>query len=92
MTRTRQDEYKTKDQLINELVILRQRMAELEILETKHKKAEEALRESEEIYRVLVDQMTEGYMIVRGDRILFANRRWVEILGIPVKKLIGENY
>ncbi|MCJ7523236.1 MAG: PAS domain S-box protein [Dehalococcoidia bacterium] len=67
-------------------------MAELEILETKHKKAEEALRESEEIYRVLVDQMTEGYMIVRGDRILFANRRWVEILGIPVKKLIGENY
>jgi len=92
MARTRQDEYKTKDQLINELVILRQRMAELETLETKHKQAEEALRESEEVYRVLVDQMTEGYMIVRGDRILFANRRWVEILGIPVKKLIGENY
>jgi len=92
MARTPQDEHKNKDQLINELVILRQRMAELEILETKHKQAEEALRESEETYRALVNHMTEGYMVVRGDRILFANRRWVEILGIPAHELIGENY
>jgi PAS domain S-box-containing protein len=92
MTHTRQDEDKTKDQLISELAILRQRMAKLKALETKHKRAEEALRESEETYRALVDHMTEGYMIVRGHRILFANRRWAEILGIPAEKLIGENY
>ena len=92
MTHTRQDEDKTKDQLMNELVTLRQRIAELEALEIKHKQVEEALRESEETYRALVDHMTEGYMIVRGDRILFANRRWAEILGIPAEKLIGENY
>ena len=92
MTRTRQDKDEAKDQLMNELVILRQRIAELEALEIKHKQVEEALRESEETYRALVDNMTEGYMIVRGNRIKFANRRWAEILGIPADKLIGENY
>ena len=92
MARNLQDEYKTKDQLINELVVLRQRMAELETLEARHKRAEDALRESEETYRALVDHMTEGYMVVRGNRILFANKRWLEILGIPADELIGENY
>ena len=92
MTPSRQDEDETKDQLINELVVLRQRIAELEALEIKHKQVEEALRESEETYRALVDHMTEGYMIVRGNRIKFANIRWAEILGIPPEKLIGENY
>jgi len=92
MTRTRQDKDEAKDQLMNELVILRQRIAELEALEIKHKQVEEALRESEETYRALVDHMTEGYMIVRGNRIKFVNRRWAEILGIPADKLIGENY
>ncbi|MBA7595461.1 hypothetical protein ES703_02424 [subsurface metagenome] len=92
MTRTRQDKDEAKDQLMNELVTLRQRIAELEALEIKHKQVEEALRESEETYRALVDHMTEGYMIVRGNRIKFANRRWAEILGIPADKLIGENY
>ena len=92
MTRTRQDKDETKDQLMNELVTLQQRIAELEALEIKHKQVEEALRESEETCRALVDHMTEGYMIVRGNRIKFANIRWAEILGIPADKLIGENY
>ena len=38
------DERKTKVQLINELVELRQRMAELEALETERKQAENELR------------------------------------------------
>ena len=92
MTRTRQDKDETKDQPMNELVTLRQRIAKLEALEIKHKQVEEALRESEETYRALVDHMTEGYMIVRGNRIWFANKRWSEILGIPAEKLIGVNY
>jgi len=38
------DERKTKEQLTNELVELRQRVAELEASEIEHKRAEEALR------------------------------------------------
>jgi hypothetical protein len=48
MTRTRQDKDETKDQLMNELVTLRQRIAKLEALEIKHIQVEVALRESEE--------------------------------------------
>ena len=39
------DEKKTKDQLIDELVKLRQRMTALEALEAAHSRAEEALRQ-----------------------------------------------
>jgi PAS domain S-box-containing protein len=39
------DERKTKGQLVNELVELRQRIAELEASETEHRRVEEALRE-----------------------------------------------
>ena len=42
------DEHKTKEQLIKELVELRQRVAELEAADTERKRAEEALRESEQ--------------------------------------------
>jgi len=41
------DKDKTKEQLINELAELRQRIAELEASETERKRAEEALQESE---------------------------------------------
>ena len=40
-------EDKTKDQLINEVIALRQRIAELETLETERKRAEETLKESQ---------------------------------------------
>ncbi len=42
------DEDKTKEQLIDELVELRRRGAELEASEVEYKRAAEALRESEE--------------------------------------------
>lgn len=48
------DEGETKEQLVNELVELRQRITDLEALETERKQAEEELRESEEKYRSLV--------------------------------------
>ena len=52
------DENKTKEQLIQELAEMRQRVAELE--QWKQKRAENALRESEEKYRSLYSSMSEG--------------------------------
>jgi len=54
------DEEKTKEQLINELVKLHQRITELEKLEAKRKQAGEALRESEEKFRTLVEELSEA--------------------------------
>ncbi|MEW6570428.1 MAG: sensor domain-containing diguanylate cyclase [Nitrospirota bacterium] len=53
-----QNEEKTKEQLINELVAFRQRIADLEILETQHKQTEQALIESEERYKRLIKAVT----------------------------------
>ena len=48
------DENKTKEQLIDELVEIRQQLAELEAADTQRTQAEEALRDSEEQYRSFV--------------------------------------
>ncbi|MEJ2364089.1 MAG: GAF domain-containing protein [Deltaproteobacteria bacterium] len=46
---------KTKDQLIDEMKQLGQRIAELELLEEQSKQAQKALRESEELFRLAAD-------------------------------------
>jgi len=48
------DEDRTKEQLVNELAMLRQRITELEALEGKRKRIEETLRESEERIHTIV--------------------------------------
>ena len=53
------DEDKTRESLIEELGELRQRVAELEASETKRKRAEEALRDSEEKYRPLAESLPD---------------------------------
>jgi PAS domain S-box-containing protein len=58
------DENKTKEKLINELVELRHRVAQLERLETEHKQTEEALRESEKRYRDLYESAPNAYFSV----------------------------
>jgi len=45
------------------------------------KRAERALRESEEKFRSLAEQSLQGMFVLRGDRIVFANRMLAEICG-----------
>ncbi|MBA7549478.1 hypothetical protein ES705_41962 [subsurface metagenome] len=49
---------KTKEQLIDELAILRQQITELQKSEIKHRQIEESLRDSEEKFRILVEMAT----------------------------------
>lgn len=60
---------------------------------TQREKAEEALRESEQKYRNLVDSMTEGLgMQDKSGRIQFLNRRACEMLGYQLEELIGKPF
>jgi len=68
------DKAMTKERLISELAELRQQIAELETLKTKHKKVEEALQEAEKRYRSILDGMMEGCQIINSDwRYVYVN-------------------
>ena len=48
---------------------------------TNRKMAEEALAESEERYRTAIEHSNDAVAIIRGDKIQYVNRRFVEIFG-----------
>ncbi|MEO0470623.1 MAG: PAS domain S-box protein [Bacteroidota bacterium] len=53
--------------------------------------SEEALRQSEQKYRTLVEKMNEGLILTDNDEtILFVNKRICEILGRPKEQIIGQ--
>ena len=57
----------------------------------RHRKREEALRESESRYRTLVEGMNEGVIVVDNDHIIrFVNRRVCEMLGYDANELQGQ--
>jgi PAS domain S-box-containing protein len=59
---------------------------------TERKRAEEALRESEERYRQLVEMMNEGLAVADGDyRFSYANNRFCEMLGYRPEEMIGRS-
>ena len=86
------DARKSKKQLINELVELRQQIAELEALEAERERSQKAWRESEDKYRILVEQANDGILIVQDGMIKFANRRLAEANGRTVEELLNTNF
>ncbi len=56
---------------------------------TKRKRAEAALRASEEKYSGLVENSLTGIYIDQDSKIVFANKRFAEIYGYPVEELLG---
>ena len=59
---------------------------------TERKRAEEALRESEEKYRSLVDGASEAILVVQDGMLKFVNRRAVELAGYSEQELIGKSF
>ncbi len=84
---------KTREQLINEFAEMRQRVTELEVLESERKRAEGALRENEGCLRDLFETMAEGVVLIAPDgRIVKANRAAECILGIRRSEIEGRDY
>ncbi|MGC9396240.1 MAG: sensor histidine kinase [Anaerolineae bacterium] len=100
-----QDGHKTRPQLLSELAALRQRVAELEMLETAHlftaadkqaeaieKVREEALRVSETRYRRLFEAAQDGILILDADtgQITDVNPFLTDLLGYSHAELVGK--
>lgn len=87
------DKDKTKDQLLFELVSFRQRVNELEASKAECKQMDAALSESEERYHSLVESTEDAvYLINRNDIYLYANKRYLQRLDLPLDKVVGHNY
>lgn len=88
------DKDKTKDQLLSELTELRRRIAQFESTEMESRQAEEALRESEDKFRVIFSNSLDAVMIIDGKsgQILSVNQATQRILGYEDKALIGNHF
>ncbi|MCX5904507.1 MAG: PAS domain S-box protein [Proteobacteria bacterium] len=56
---------------------------------TERRQADEALRESEEKYRILVERASDGIIIVQDAIVRFANQRMAELDGSTVEQIVG---
>lgn len=58
---------------------------------TEKKHTERIIKESEEKYRTLMENMNEVVMVVdNDDRVLYVNKKFTEILGYSVEEVLGE--
>ncbi|SNQ61035.1 PAS domain-containing sensor histidine kinase [Candidatus Methanoperedens nitratireducens] len=86
------NEDKTKEQLIHELMELRQRNTELEKSEIRRTQIENELRDSEKLYRVLYEENPSIYFTIDdGGKVLSINNFGAEQLGYTVEELIGQS-
>ncbi len=86
------DEVKTKEQLIAKLAQMRQRIAELEAAEIERKRAEEALRESEEKYRALMEEAPIGICNVdTKGKFTYVNKTILQGTGYSREELVGKS-
>jgi PAS domain S-box-containing protein len=84
------DAEKSKEQLINELVELRQYVAALDATETERKRAEDSIRESEEKYRSLFEHANDSIFIIDPStrRFIDFNEKASTRLGYTRKELL----
>jgi len=87
------DSNQSKQELVSEVMRMRQRVAELEAAEAEHKRTEETLRQSEERYRTILHEMDEGYYEVDlAGSYTFFNDVVGARLGYARQELMGMNY
>ena len=89
----KRDEDRTKEQLVNELAELRQRIAELQASETERQQMREALRHAEERYRTILEEMHDGYYETDlAGNFTFFNDSICQILGYSKAEMMGMDY
>ena len=87
------DEMHSKEELLKELAALRQRIADLEQMDRAHKQSQEALQESEERYRTIVEaQMELVCRFLPDGKLTFVNEAICQLLGEEREDIIGQNF
>ena len=59
---------------------------------TERKNIEEALKESEEKYRLIVEHANDGIEITQDDKIIYSNARFAEMLGYTQEEIMNVSF
>ena len=59
---------------------------------TDRKRAEDALRESEKLYKSLIEQSTDAMYLLQGERLIFVNRAWEELFGYTAAEVLRPEF
>ena len=87
------DEEKTKEQLINELAEMSQRIAELEVSETEHSRSEQKLLESEKRFRDITENALEWIWECDTDgKYIYAGSVVEKILGYKPEEVLEKHF
>ena len=89
MTKEKKDADRSKDELLEQVASLRQRIRELEIAETRRALAEQELRASEERYRRLVEVLPVSVVVSVEGKIVVVNTAAAKLAGTLPEKLVG---
>jgi PAS domain S-box-containing protein len=86
------DANKTKDQLVSELMALRQKVSELEASDARRRRAGDMPGQGEEWYRRIIDAAYEGVWVIDAEgKTKYANQRMAEMLGCPTEEMLGRS-
>jgi len=87
------DQSKTKQVLIQEMALLKQRIKEMEQSESEYQRTEQALHESEDLFRSYIEEAPDGvYISDLEGNLLYGNRKSEELIGYRREELIGKNF
>ena len=85
------DEGKTRKQLLEELVVLRERVTELEKSESESKRAEQKLRETRDYAESIVETVREPLVVLDADlNVISANRSFYEAFKVKPGETEGQ--
>ena len=87
------DPSKTNERLLEETLSLKSRIKELEQLESKHRLAEEALREAEKKFRTLIENSHDIIYTLNPEGVFtFVSPSWTTFLGHPTAQVIDRPF
>jgi len=93
LIRKREDKTETRQQLVDEIALLRRKIVRLEKSELQRNKAEDALRESEEKYRNLVESTLDLIFVVNKEgTYTYINPRFENATGYSSCELAGQPF